>query len=97
MNEEDLPGEWHEVEPNYDFQRAAWQNDATGNVLVIEEKQEPWHGSDEGPDINVILLSYDHEEAPEPEAEIETGLSEPSQALRVAWDFIHEAPGTDDQ
>lgn len=92
--EDNAPGEWFEIAVQYSFQQAAWRNGATGNVLVIEEKEEQWHDDDEGPDISVFLLPQEWEDNPEPIEEICTQEKDPSVALRTAWKCMGESPGS---
>lgn len=61
----EVPGAWQEIEPRYPFQEDRWQNTESGQVLVIEGKQEPWH-EDKPPELSLSLVSEDFKENPDP-------------------------------
>jgi hypothetical protein len=87
MHPDDAPGDWFRIDTQYDFQKAAYRNPASGNVLVVEEKEEPWHADIEDPDVNVLVLPPDFEEQPDPLREV-ASKKEPSEAMRAAIGFM---------
>lgn len=87
------PGNWFETESPYDFQRVAWQNGATENILVIEERQEPWHKDDELPDLYVHLVSDDFMGDPNPIRTVLKQTKDMSEAVHSAHDFMEASDG----
>lgn len=88
------PADWVEIDTEYDFQQRAWQNEATTNVLVIEEKVEPFHDEEEGPDISAVLIDELGGD-PDPIRSVIEDSKKPAEVLRAALDFMIEAPGGD--
>lgn len=81
-------GRWAEVGPKYEFQKRAWQHEITGQVLVAEEKHEPWHDDDEGPDLSLKLLSAEQQDDPEPISTIIEERKDLDEVVAAAREYM---------
>lgn len=88
----DPPENWTEVETNYPFQENRWENEESGNFLVIEGKSEPWHDEDAAPLLNVSLISEKFSERPDPIRTVVEDAEEYELALRRAFEYMEMHP-----
>jgi len=82
-----LPSAWVAETPQHDFQIGKFSNTETGEILVIEAREEPWHADIEPPDIRVQLM----EAGSEPDvAEVLDLVKNTSRAQEVAENYMNE-------
>lgn len=49
-------GKWEKVTTDYEFELFKWQHEIRGDILVIEQRVEPWHENSEGPDHQLHMV-----------------------------------------
>lgn len=84
-----IPDRWQEVEGKYRFQNKAWDNEVTGQTVVIESKREPWHDEGESPDMSVHVLSAEQKAGnAEPITTVIEQTKDPQEAVKAAIEYM---------
>lgn len=83
-----IPGAWTEAELEYDFQQERWQNEESGNFLVLESRKEP----DGGGTLTLSLISEKFSERPEPIRTIVDRAESYNYVVREAFEFMGDHP-----
>lgn len=80
-------GRWEKVTTDYEFELFKWQHEIRADILVIEQRLEPWHDDNENPDHQLHMIP---ESDSEPIRTLEGQVKDIEEVIGAARDYMAE-------